>query len=233
MRDELFVRSVTRIDLADNRVNFYCDVAPGDELLLVRRTGLVATTERDLRNFMQGKPAAPIAGILNDCILRRLYNDRELTGMSGILKDTQLAGYSTFGEILGLNLNQTLTGIFFFRVPKGTPFRDEYVDNFVAHYGEFKAFFLRRQIGKLAGLSRVMVQQIADYKAQNFSNQLDPSSFDSNILPVVQGLNSLGETLRDAHQLRESTAVQLESCAGDLNASVERPAPTRSTSRRT
>jgi hypothetical protein len=41
----------------------------------------------------------------------------------------QLAGFSTFGEILGLNLNQTLTAVFFFRVPEGTPFRDDYVDN--------------------------------------------------------------------------------------------------------
>ena len=36
---------------------------------------------------------------------------------------------------------------------RGRGFRDDYVDNFVAHYGEFKAFFLRRQGAKLAGLS--------------------------------------------------------------------------------
>ena len=31
------------------------------------------------------------------------------------------------------DLNQTLTAVFFFRVPEGTSFRDDYVDNFVAH----------------------------------------------------------------------------------------------------
>jgi hypothetical protein len=86
-----------------------------------------------------------VAGILNDCILRRLYNDKDLAHVRQALPCDQLAGFSTFGEILGLNLNQTLTAVFFFRVPEGAGFRDDYVDNFVAHYGEFKAFFLRRQ----------------------------------------------------------------------------------------
>jgi len=221
VRDELFVRSVSRIDLASRTVFFYCDVAPGDELLLVRRTNLIEATERDLRAFLQGKPGLPFAGILNDCILRRLCNTRELSAMGRVLSSPNLAGYSTFGEILGLNLNQTLTAVFFFRVASGGTFRDEYVDNFVSHYGEFKAFFLSRQIGKLAGLSRLIVQQIEDYAAQNFSNHLDASSFDSSIVKVVDGLNQLGDTLQASNNLRELTAHQLESSAADLYASVD------------
>ena len=217
---EIFVRSVINVDLSAGRVNFYCDISPGEELLLVRRTSLVQSTEQDFRAFMAGKPGAPVAGILNDCILRRLYNDKELSKVGSALPCKQLAGFSTFGEILGLNLNQTLTAVFFFRVPEGTPFRDDYVDNFVAHYGEFKAFFLRRQSAKLAGLSRVIVKQIADYQSQAFSSQLDPSSFDDNIALVVHGLNSLGQTLRESRDIRDDTARQLESCAGDLYASV-------------
>jgi len=217
---EIFVRSVVNVDLSAGRVNFYCDISPGEELLLVRRTSLVQSTEQDFRAFMAGKPGAPVAGILNDCILRRLYNDKELSKVGSALPCKQLAGFSTFGEILGLNLNQTLTAVFFFRVPEGTPFRDDYVDNFVAHYGEFKAFFLRRQSAKLAGLSRVIVKQIADYQSQAFDSQLDPSSFDDNIALVVHGLNSLGQTLRESHDIRDDTARQLESCAGDLYASV-------------
>ena len=217
---EIFVRSVVNVDLSAGRVNFYCDISPGEELLLVRRTSLVQSTEQDFRAFMAGKPGAPVAGILNDCILRRLYNDKELSKVGSALPCKQLAGFSTFGEILGLNLNQTLTAVFFFRVPEGTSFRDDYVDNFVAHYGEFKAFFLRRQSAKLAGLSRVIVKQIADYQSQAFDSQLDPSSFDDNIALVVHGLNSLGQTLRESHDIRDDTARQLESCAGDLYASV-------------
>ncbi len=217
---EIFVRSVVKVDVATRRVHFYCDIAPGEELLLVRRTGLVESTERDFKRFMEGKPGTPVAGILNDCILRRLYNDRELGQMGRALPMSQLAGFSTFGEILGLNLNQTLTAVFFFRVAQGGAFRDDYVDNFIAHYGEFKAFFLRRQSAKLAGLSRVIVKQICDFQAQVFDSQLEASGFDDNIAPVVHGLNGLGEALQASNALRRDTARQLEDCASDLYASV-------------
>ncbi|WP_374489160.1 methyl-accepting chemotaxis protein [Zoogloea sp.] len=133
---------------------------------------------------------------------------------------SQLAGFSTFGEILGLNLNQTLTAVFFFRVAQGGAFRDDYVDNFIAHYGEFKAFFLRRQSAKLAGLSRVIVKQICDFQAQVFDSQLEASGFDDSIAPVVHGLNGLGEALQASNALRRDTARQLEDCASDLYASV-------------
>ncbi|MCP2936651.1 hypothetical protein NK983_28600, partial [Salmonella enterica subsp. enterica serovar Typhimurium] len=89
-------------------------------------------------------------------------------------------------------------------------FRDEYVDNFVAHYGEFKAFFLRRQNAKLAGMSRVMVQQISDYRAGNFGSRLDPGNVDPSMVPVVRDLNHLGEIMLDAQRTREATASQLE-----------------------
>lgn len=219
--EELYGRSVSNIDFAAGKVHFYCDVAPGEELLLVRRTGFVAATERDFRRFMQGKPGAPVAGILNDCILRRLFNERELAGIDRLLAGIALAGFSTFGEILGLNLNQTLTAVFLFRVAPGVSFRDEYVDNFVAHYGDFKAFFLRRQIAKLTGLSRVVAQQLADYKSQDFSSRLDPASFDSGMATVVRGLNDLGQALADARAQREDTSGKLESCATDLYTSVD------------
>ena len=73
--DEPFVRSV-RVNLDAGRVNFYCDISPGEDLLLVRRTGLAQATERDFKAFMNGKPGLPVAGIPNDCILRRLTTTR-------------------------------------------------------------------------------------------------------------------------------------------------------------
>ncbi len=217
---ELFVRSVSQLDVAAGRVHFYCDIAPGDELHLVRRTSLVSTTERDLQRFMSGKPGKPVAGILNDCILRRLYNDRELSGMGKVLDGIPVAGFSTFGEILGLNLNQTLTAVFFFRVAAGQTFRDEYVDNFVSHYGEFKAFFLRRQVAKLSGLSSVVVSQIDDFKAQHFDTSLDATGLDEAMARVFDGLNDLGGELARARALQETTAGKLSDCAEDLYGSM-------------
>lgn len=218
---DLYVRSVSKLDIAAGRVHFYCDTAPGEELLLVRRTGLVADSERDFARFLQGKPGRPVAGILNDCILRRLYNERELPAMARVLAGVPVAGFSTFGEILGLNLNQTLTAVFFFRVAAGESFRDDYVDNFVAHYGEFKAFFLRRQVAKLAGLSRVVVKQIEHFEAQDFHCVLDTHGLDASMARVFGGLNDLGRVLSEAHAQREATAHRLESCAAELHASMD------------
>ena len=218
---ELFVRSISRIDTESGRVHFYCDIAPGEELVLVRRTSLVESTSRDFREFMKDKPGAPVAGILNDCILRRLYNEKELGGVGGLFGCDRLAGLSTFGEILGLNLNQTLTAVFFFRVPSGERFRDSYVDRFVAHYGEFKAFFMRRKLNKLAGLTRVMEQQLIDYRNQEFHGQIDPEIFDQSMQGVAKGLNDLGSVLQQANEQRTLTAEKLGACSSDLYAAVE------------
>ena len=218
---ELFVRSVSSIDLANERIHFYCDIGPGEELLLVRRTGFVDGTRRDFERFMQGKPGKPVAGILNDCILRRLYNERELAGIGSVIGGIPVAGFSTFGEILGLNLNQTLTAIFFFRVRPNEAFRDDYVDHFVAHYGEFKAFFLRREIAKLTGLNRVVVQQIEDFEHLRFDMKLDPAGLDERVGQVFAGLNDMGRIFAAAHRQRETVSGQLEGCANDLNASMD------------
>jgi len=162
-----------------------------------------------------------VAGILNDCILRRLNNDKDLGGLDRLFDCRQLAGFSTFGEILGLNLNQTLTAVFFFKTPEGTSFHDGYVDNFVNHHSQFKSFFLRRQIGKLSGLGRVMAQQISDYKKQDFTTQLDPDIFDQSMKAVASGLNELGATLQQAEVSRIEMARQMGDCSRELYSSVE------------
>jgi hypothetical protein len=220
VKGELYVRSVASFDLVKDQVNFYCDVGPGEELVLVKRTGLIDTTRDDYQQFLQGKPDKPIAGILSDCILRRLYNSSELGDMASVFDDTPMIGFSTFGEILGLNLNETLTAVFFFKVPEGTVFSDEFVDNFVAHYGEFKAFFLRRQTAKLAGLSRVMTKQIGDYCNGHYHNHLDEAYLEPSMAGLVNDLNHLGEVFEEAQQLRDSTSNMLQSAADDLYGSM-------------
>jgi hypothetical protein len=217
---ELFVRSISKLDVEAQRVHFYCDIAPGEELLLVRRTELAKSMGQDFGRFMEGKTGSLAAGILNDNILRRLCNERDL-GNVGRITGAAVAGFSTFGEILGLNLNQTLTAIFFFRVAAGDSFRDEYVDHFVAHYGEFKAFFLKRQIAKLSGLSQVVTKQIDDFKQLRFESRIDAAGLEPSIAKLFKGLNDLGQVLNEAHCQRESMAQQVESCANDLYGSVD------------
>ena len=218
---ELFVRSIARIDHQQQIVQLFCDVAPGEELVMVRRTPLRDATRLDYEQFLRGKGGQPVAGILNDCILRRLNNAGELGGMAGTFGDVPLAGFSTFGEILGLNLNQTLTAIFFFRVVKGASFSDEYVDNFIAHYGEFKAFFLRRQVKKLAGLNHVVVKQIAAFKNNDFTGALNTRGLDNSILPVFEGLSDLGQVLAQAERQQADIAAQIKHYSGELHASMD------------
>lgn len=219
--DEVFVRSIARIDHAQQRVYLFCDVAPGEELVMVKRTPLVEATRRDFERFMRGKPGKPLLGMLNDCILRRLNNEQALPGMRDVFGDVPVAGFSTFGEILGLNLNQTLTAVFFFKVPSGTEFHDEYTDRFIAYYGEFKAFFLRRQVKKLAGLSHVVVKQIEQFKQQNYASSLDINGLDEHIQPVFRGLADLGEVLSSNTLHQRSIAGQLRECATELHGSMD------------
>jgi hypothetical protein len=218
---ELFVRSIAKIDHDRQIIQLFCDVAPGEELVMVKRTPLREATQVDYERFLKGKGGQPVAAILNDCILRRLNNGKDLGSMTGLFGNVPLVGFSTFGEILGLNLNQTLTAIFFFRVAKGHSFTDEYVDHFIAHYGEFKAFFLRRQLKKMVGLNHVVVKQIEAFKRNDFDSALDTRGLDSNILPVFNGLAALGQVLAQAGLQQEQMATQIKHYSGELHLSMD------------
>lgn len=157
---EVFVRSVARFDYAQGRTYFYCDIAPGEEIILVKRLSLKSRTAEDFKQFLRDKPGLPVAGWLNDCILRRLFNQKELPQMAEVFQSVPVIGFSTFGEVLGLNLNQTLTAIFFFRVEPGKTFHDTYVDQFVFYYSNFKSFFLQRRLQGIAGIVEKMAYTI-------------------------------------------------------------------------
>jgi hypothetical protein len=141
---EIFVRSVSGIDLAQGVVRFFCDVAPGDRLFLLEAENFIDKTNADFASFMQGKPK-PVGAILNDCICRRLYNGPSLAQLDTFAAIPS-AGFSTFGELLGININQTLCAVLFFDVPEGTPFQDRYVDDFPVQYGRFTSYFLHRRL---------------------------------------------------------------------------------------
>jgi methyl-accepting chemotaxis protein len=58
------------------------------------------------------------------------------------------AGFTTFGELLGINVNQTLTAVIFFREVEGQPLRDPFVDRFPIHYARFANYFTRIRLGQ-------------------------------------------------------------------------------------
>ncbi len=164
--DEIFVRSVAGFDFDKGSATFYCDVNTGDQLFLLESTDFVEQTRNDYQTFMCDKPP-PVAGILNDCILRRLYNEARLKGLDGMW-DCPVAGFSTFGELLGININQTLTAVFFFDVPVGQSFCDPFVDGFPVHYGRFVNYFTSCRLARVKLLNEIRGQtngQLTDHFA--------------------------------------------------------------------
>lgn len=157
---EIYIRSVAAIDVQNDTIHFYCDIEAGEELLLLEKTDFVQTTNHDFSEFSRNKPKA-IGAIFNDCILRRLCNDQEINKLI-TFKEIPVVGFSTFGELLGININQTLTAIFFYQVD-GANFEDEYIDNFVQKYAGFKSYFLLRKINRqnmINNINKAMLEQM-------------------------------------------------------------------------
>ncbi len=153
---ELYVRSVSGIDITNNRINFYCDISKGDELLLIKKTGFTDSTLSGVNSYLKSKEdyAVPVGAILNDCILRRLNNLNEIKTLN-YCSSIPAAGFSTFGELLGVNINQTLTGVFFFKETVPGKFYDYYVDNFVHHYSAFKDYYNSRRINQMTQINNL------------------------------------------------------------------------------
>lgn len=174
---EIYVRSVSKIDLENKNIYFYCDIAFGDELFLVKTKDFISQTQQDFQRFSQGKPNQPIIGILNDCILRRLFNQTELNHLH-IFDHIPVAGFSTFGELLGVNINQTLTALFFYHVDPNQEFFDEYIDNFPMYYGSFKSYFSIAELNRQLLANRVYRQLIE--KLQSYHHFVDELMDSSN-----------------------------------------------------
>ncbi|MGE4526773.1 MAG: FIST N-terminal domain-containing protein [Rhodospirillaceae bacterium] len=153
--DEIFVRSISHIDADTGLIHFFCDVNPGDELILLTATDFVAETSADVARFLAGKPP-PLGVILNDCILRRLNNAAALPGLTG-LWPCPAAGLSTFGELLGININQTLTAVAFFDADGGD-FRDDFTERFPVHYARFQEYFTRARLRRVEIVNRLRAE---------------------------------------------------------------------------
>ena len=206
MNGEIFVRSVNAIDVAAGSVKFYCDVNSGDDLHLVSATDFGGETRQAINSFLAGKPGA-VTAILNDCILRRLNNQDRL-GTVADAWPVPVAGFSTFGELFGININQTLSAIVFFD-PEGQPFRDDFVDSFPVAYGRYQNYFTRCKLNRLRILNRLrsdVVRQIADHLG--FVHQIETS------LKEVAGIRGVMDGIRST----VLGAAAQGSGAGDQNA---------------
>ncbi len=223
---ELFIRSIAAIDLESGSVSFFCDLDFGDELMLVRPMDFAGTTHSAFNRMMSGKPGRPIAMLANDCILRRLNNADNLSRVTEF-KDIPVAGFSTFGELLGVHMNQTLTALCLFRVPQGAKFSDEYADNFALHYAQFREYYLQMQINSLQrinSLQNTLVEHLGEYRAMlhtiasSFDKVSDYAEQTGTILTDVQQ-KFLG--FSDDIEQQSAEREQLHSTVGTLRSNSE------------
>ncbi len=163
IQGEIFVRSVAGVDIEKGTVSFFCDVNPGDELLLLRASDFVSQTQGDLEKFLRGKPE-PLGAILNDCVLRRLNNAASLDRLSSLWR-APVAGFSTFGELFGINVNETLSAIVFFASDDAS-FHDEFLATFPIQYSRFQNYFTEcrlKRANMLNGLRMSIINLVAGH----------------------------------------------------------------------
>lgn len=157
-----YIRTIANIDEANDRIYFFCDIVTGERLYLMKRESLNTTLSRDIAAFKQNKPQ-PIGGLLNDCILRRLGYPEEIKHVDQF-SGLPVAGFSSFGEIAGLHVNETLTAIFFYHAPAGTAFSDKYLDNFARYYANCNVFFSERIISRQRYMDKLKDSLIKMFK---------------------------------------------------------------------
>ena len=178
LNEQLFILSIAHFDFSSDRVSFFRNISVGEQLHLVKRLDLVDCTERDFRQFMANKNnVTPVGGILNDCVLRRKHNPDSLSKIH-CFDTIPVGGFSTFGELYGINVNQTVTGLFFFHQQDGNEcFYDESVNLFPILYAQFQNYGLQRQLKQMDILSKIRKEVILKqeyYRTQmpNITTQL-------------------------------------------------------------
>lgn len=157
---EIFIRTLNHIDPDNDRIYFYCDLSLGEKLYLVKRVSAKQTLQADWKSFCEHKPR-PIGGILNDCIVRRLVNMPEFDGTT-IFPDVPMIGFSSFGELLGININETLTALFFYSLEQEhEDFFDDYINNFPIYYSSFEQYFLKRRLNQMEIINDLHSQAVS------------------------------------------------------------------------
>ncbi|MFY9142140.1 methyl-accepting chemotaxis protein, partial [Sulfuricurvum sp.] len=205
---EIYVRSIASIDTTAGAIHFYCDIEAGEELILLEKTDFVRTTTENFSEFSRNKPKA-IGAIFNDCILRRLFNASELNNLR-TFQDIPVTGFSTFGELLGVNINQTLTAIFFYYIDNQS-FHDEYIDRFVQKYAGFKSYFLLRKINRQSMIDNINKAMLSQMK----ESMPIIESIGKTILNAVDSIDTIGNQLSSVKDQFSVFSAHMEKSSSD------------------
>ena len=162
VEEEFFIRSIAKI--LPDRIQFFCDLEFGDRLHILKETDFASATRTDWEAFTAhyGQPAAML---LNDCVLRRVGNQTRLP-QSHFFAGIPSAGFSSFGEILGVPINQTLSALAFFNRPSDA------MRNFPVQYAAYASHYAQRALRRWEALNALqtrIVNQVVEYQ-----QKLDP-----------------------------------------------------------
>jgi hypothetical protein len=191
--DEYFIRSVASIQ--DDRIAFFCDLEFGDRLHLMRATGFVESTQKDWTQFMAHKPQ-PVGLLLNDCVLRRV-NNATAVGQARFFERIPAAGFSSFGEILGVPINQTLSALVFFD-------RDvRAMAGFPATYAAYAGHYTQRALYRWEAMHRIqagMMERVVAYQ--------------ESVAPLLQALPQLEHATQLQSQALDVAENSIRSLSG-------------------
>jgi len=181
--DEFFIRSVATY--GESSLSFFCDLEFGDRLYLMEATDFVSATQRDWEQFVS-KKGRPVGLLLNDCLLRRLNNPESLAS-AVLFEDVPAAGFSSFGEIFGVPINQTLSALAFF--DHDVQAMRQFPVDYAAYAGHYSQRALRRWEA-LHALQTEVIGKVIAYEQQ--------------ISPIIQTVPLLEEAAR-----RQSEALDV------------------------
>lgn len=159
LKNELFVRSVRKIDYEKGALGFYCDVNPGDTLHILQTTDFAAQTRGDITTYLDRNPP-PLGVVLNDCVLRRQHNPAALASLED-LWPVPVAGFSTFGELFGIAINESLSALVFFDT-SDADVRDSYIEHFPVYYARFVNHFTLTEVSRLQVMGEIRQNIISE-----------------------------------------------------------------------
>jgi len=197
--DNYYIRAISNIDVENKSVSFHCDTPLGTELHLMEPTDFVKQTHQDFELFSKGY-TKPVTGILFDCALRRVTNPDRLGDVS-CFNDFPVAGFSTFGELYGVNVNHTLAAVFFYRQDENT--KPLFNNNLATDYADYARYFLEQPNRAKALLSDIQEHVIEDNSGM-LTIATQSSELNSNAIEKVEGItlqsSELKLQLSQAHQ---------------------------------
>jgi hypothetical protein len=206
---EHFIRSVASI--GGDSVTFFCDLEFGDRLHLLKGVDFVESTQRDWGAFLSGKPR-PSGVLINDCVLRRVGNTSKL-GQARFFQGIPAAGFSSFGEVLGVPINQTLSALVFFDREFGA------MSNFPVTYAGYAAHYAQRSLHRWEAMNTMQSEMMG--RIVSYQQGIEPLL---NALPKLeeatsmqsQALDVAESSIRALSQAATKTQGAQQSLGGEL-----------------